>query len=277
MPAMNSSTVPRDPLMPQPMAGRSVGLVLTVLAHGLLLLALTLAVSWRASTPSPVEAELWAEVPSAAPPVAVEPPQPPQPPVEPIKPVVKPPEPRTEPKPSRAEQDAQIATEKAKREKEREEVEKKRKEEEKKLAEKKAEQERREREAKETKQKEKETQLAREEAQRQQNLARMMKDVNKQSPGPTSSDFGADYSGQIQKRIRDNTDFPANVEGNRAAEVEIRLTSDGRILGQRILKSSGNTAFDEAILRGVERAGSMPRNRDGVAPSPIIATIRARE
>ena len=274
MPAMNSSAMSRDPLMPQPLAGRGVGLVLAVLAHGLLLLALTLAVNWRVSTPSPVEAELWAEVPRAAPPVPVEPRPPP---VEPLKPVVKSPELRTEPKPSRAEQDAQIATEKAKREKEREEVEKKRNEEERKVADKKAEQERREKEAKETKQKEKDAQLAREEAQRQQNLARMMKDLNKQPPGPTSSDFGADYAGQVQKRIRDNTDFPGNVEGNRAAEVEIRLTSDGRILGQRILKSSGNTAFDEAILRGVERAGSMPRNRDGVAPSPIIATIRARE
>ncbi len=269
---MNSSALPRDPFMPQPLAGRGVGLVLTAVAHGLLLVALTLAVNWRVSTPSPVEAELWAEIPRAAPPVAV---QPPPPPVEPENPVVKAPEPRTEPKPSRAEQDAQIATEKAKREKEREEVEKKRKEEEKKLADKKADLERREKEAKEVKQKE--AQLAREETQRKQNLDRMMKDANKQSPGPTSSDFGADYAGQIQKRIRDNTDFPANVDGNRAAEVEIRMTPDGRILGQRILKSSGNTAFDEAILRGVERAGSMPRNRDGLVPSPIIATIRARE
>jgi colicin import membrane protein len=270
---MNNPALSRDPFMPQPLAGRGVGLVLTVLAHGLLLLALTLAVNWRASTPSPVEAELWAAVPRAAPPVAVEPPPPP---VEPEKPAVKP-EPRPEPKPSRAEQDAQIATEKAKREKEREEIEKKRKEEEKKLAEKKAEQERRDKAEKEAKQKEKEAQLAREEAQRKQNLDRMLRDASKQSPGPTSSNFGADYAGQIQKRIRDNTDFPANVDGNRAAEVEIRVTPDGRILGQRILKSSGNIAFDEAILRGIERAENMPRNRDGVAPSPIIATIRARE
>ncbi|MFM8901129.1 MAG: energy transducer TonB [Burkholderiales bacterium] len=271
---MNAPALHRDPFSPQPLAGRGFGVALTLLAHGLLLLALTLAVNWRVSTPSPVEAELWAAVPRAAPPEEV---QPPPPPAEPPKPVVKPPEPRVEPQPSRAEQDAQIATEKAKREKEREEAEKKRKEEEKKLAEKKAELERREKTERENKQKEKEAQLAREEAQRKQHLERIMKDANKQTPGPSATEFGADYAGQIQKRIRDNTDFPANVEGNRAAEVEIRVTADGRILGQRILKSSGNPAFDEAILRGVERAGTMPRNRNGVAPSPIIATITARE
>jgi colicin import membrane protein len=255
MPAMNSSAMPRDPLMPQPLAGRGVGLVLTVLAHGLLLLALTLAVNWRVSAPSPVEAELWAEVPRAAPPVAVQPPQPPQPPVEPVKPVVKPPEPRTESKPSRTEQDAQIATEKAKREKEREEVETKRKEEEKKLAEKKAEQERREKAdkaEKEAKQKEKEAQLAREETRRQQNIDRMMKGLT--PPG----DPGADYTGQLQKYIRDRVSFPPNAPDGSSADVRIFVTSTGKILNQRIIRSSGNAAHDDAILRDVQKAEKIP-------------------
>ena len=267
MPAMNSSAMPRDPLMPQPLAGRGVGLVLTVLAHGLLLLALTLAVNWRVSTPSPVEAELWAEVPRAAPPVAV---QPPQPPVEPVKPVVKPPEPRTEPKPSRAEQDAQIATEKAKREKEREEVEKKRKEEEKKLAEKKAEQERREKAdkaEKEAKQKEKEAQLAREETRRQQNIDRMMKGIT--PPGPP----GADYAGQLQKYIRDRVSFPPNAPDGSSTVVRIFVTPSGRILNQRIIRSSGNAAHDDAVLRDVQKAEKIPVPPDRPIDDYIDVTI----
>lgn len=254
---MNAPALHRDPFSPQPLAGRGFGVVLTLLAHGLLLLALTLAVNWRASTPSPIEAELWAAVPRAAPPEDV---QPPPPPAEPPKPVVKPPEPRVEPKPSRAEQDAQIATEKAKREKEREEAEKKRKEEEKKLAEKKAELERREKTEKENKQKEKEAQLARDEAQRKLHMDRIMRDANKQSSsgGPPSSDPGADYAGQLQKYIRDRVSFPLNAPEGASAVVRIFVTPSGRILNQRILRSSGNDAHDEAILRDVQKAEKIP-------------------
>lgn len=268
---MNAPALQRDPFMPQPLAGRGFGVTLTLLAHGLLLLALTLAVNWRVSTPSPVEAELWAAVPRAAPPADA----PPPPPVEPPRPVVKPPEPKVQPQPSRAERDAQIATEKAKREKEREEAEKKRKEEDKKLAEKKAEQERREKTEKETKLKEKEAQLAREEAQRKQNMERIMKDANKQSSsgGPTSGSPGADYTGQLQKYIRDNVSFPPNAPDGSSAEVRIFLTPGGRILNQRIIRSSGNLVHDDAILRDIQKAEKMPTPRDGPAPSSIDVTV----
>jgi colicin import membrane protein len=253
----------RDLFMPQPLAGRGLGVALALLAHGLLLLALTLAVNWRVSTPSPIEAELWAEIPRAAPPVVVRPP----PPVEPEKPVLKPPEPRNETKPPRAVPDAQIAIEKAKREKEREEIEKKRKEEEKKLAEKKADLER--------KQKEKEAQLAREEAQRKKILEGIVNDANKQSSsgGPTSGDPGADYRGQIQKYIRDNVSFPPNAEVGTSAEVRIFLTPTGRVLNQQIIRSSGNSAFDSAVLRDVQKSEKLPTPRTGPAPSPMDVVV----
>jgi colicin import membrane protein len=271
---MNSPALPRDPFMPQPLAGRGFGLALTLLAHGLLLLALTLAVNWRVSAPpSPVEAELWAAIPrAAAPPVAV---QLPSPPIAPEKPVLKTPEPKVEPKPSRAEQDAQIATEKAKREKEREELEKKRKDDEKKLAEKKVDLERREKEAKELKEKDKQAQLAREEAQRKQNMERIMNDANKQSSsgGPTSADPGADYRGQIQKYIRDNVSFPPNAEAGTSAEVRIFLTPAGRVLNQQIIRSSGNSAFDSAVLRDLQKSEKLPTPRNGPAPSPIDVVV----
>jgi colicin import membrane protein len=273
MSTTNALDPARDPFLPQPLAGRGFGVALTLLAHGLLLLGLTLAVNWRVSTPATVEAELWAAVPRAAPAADVQPPPPP--PVEPPKPEVKPPEPRVEPKPSRAEQDAQIATEKAKREKERNEAENKRKEEEKKLAEKKAEQERREKAEKEAKQKEKEAQLAREEARRQQHLARILNDANQQSSSgtPTSGSPGADYTGQLQKYIRDKVSFPPNAPDGSSAEVRIFLTPGGRVLNQRIIRSSGNPVHDDAILRDIQKAEKMPTPRDGPAPSSIDVTV----
>ena len=108
-----SATLERDAFMPRRPACLGSGLVLAIIAHLLLVAALTFSVNWRVSSPEGVEAELWAAVPQiAAPrPVEVEPPPPPvrvakpPPAPEPVKPP-----PKAEPLP-----DAQIAIEKARR------------------------------------------------------------------------------------------------------------------------------------------------------------------
>jgi colicin import membrane protein len=83
----------------------------SLLAHALLVAALALGVSWHTETPVAVEAELWAAVPEAAAPPAVEPTPPP---IE-----VAPPEPAPQPAaaepepPPVVEREAEIALEKA--------------------------------------------------------------------------------------------------------------------------------------------------------------------
>ena len=41
---------------------------------------------------------------------------------------------------------------------------------------------------------------------------------------------------------------------------------DGTILSQRLLKSSGNPAFDETVLRAIDRAGRLPKDENGRMP-----------
>ena len=97
--------------LPPPAPGSGRALVLALIAHGLLVLALTYAVHWKGETPmATFSAELWAPLPmEAAPPVPA--PEPPAPEVESIiAPPAPAPEPvRTAPPPS-PKRDADIAT-----------------------------------------------------------------------------------------------------------------------------------------------------------------------
>jgi colicin import membrane protein len=244
-------------------------------------LALALGVSWRASEPTGATAELWAAVPEfAAPAAEVPPPQPVEPP--PPLPVAKP-EPKVDAAPSR---DAEIAIEKARRERERE------REREQAQA--------REREAKAKVEAEKKRLLAQQEEQRkklaaaaaqaekaekaeqerieklrQDNLRRIQGQAGA-TGGPTATgtaarDAGpsASYAGRIIAKVKPNIVLTETVTGSPRAEVEVRAAPDGTIVGRRLVKSSGNKDWDEAVLRALDRTEILPRDTDGRVPSPI--------
>ena len=257
-----------DPLRPQRPAGLGRGALLALLVHGGLLVALALGVSWRASEPAGVSAELWAAVPEFAAPAAVEPPPPPPPPPQPVAK----PEPRAEPAPQ---PDAEIAIEKAKREKEREkererereakaEAEKKRlqllqEEQRKKLAAAKAEQ----------------AEQERIEKQRLDNLRRIQGQAGATgaptATGTAARDAGpsASYAGRIIARVKPNIVLTETVTGSPRAEVEVRAAPDGTIVGRRLVKPSGNKDWDDAVLRAIDRTEMLPRDTDGRVPSLI--------
>ena len=257
-----------DPLRPQRPAGLGRGALLALLVHGGLLVALALGVSWRASEPAGMSAELWAAVPEFAAPAAVEPPPPPPPPPQPVTK----PEPRAEPAPQ---PDAEIAIEKAKREKEREkererereakaEAEKKRlqllqEEQRKKLAAAKAEQ----------------AEQERIEKQRLDNLKRIQGQAGATgaptATGTAARDAGpsASYAGRIIARVKPNIVFTETIAGKPTASVEVRSAADGTIIGRRLVKSSGNKDWDEAVLRALDRTEILPRDLDGRIPSPM--------
>ncbi|MBP6305838.1 MAG: cell envelope integrity protein TolA, partial [Giesbergeria sp.] len=99
----------RDQFAPPQQPARLRAVVLAVLAHVLLIGALTWGVNWKSSTDTPtVEAQLWAAVPQQAAPRASAPPAPTPPPPAPVPPVpappapVKPPPPPPPPPPVRA-------------------------------------------------------------------------------------------------------------------------------------------------------------------------------
>lgn len=285
-----TATLDRDAFMPRTPAGLGRGLLLALVAHALLIVALSLGVNWHASPPEGVEAELWAAVPQIAAPRAVEPeptpPPPPQPvkPVptpEPVKPVVKEP-----PLP-----DAQIAIEKAKRLEDKRKKEaaqqaaadklaKQRKAEQ---AEKLAEQKRKDEADKvkaELASKKQDAALAQaREAQMQRiaSLAGATGDANATGTALQNAGPSASYLGRIKGRIRPNVSFPDTIPGNPKVEVDVRLAPDGRIMSSRIVKGSGVPEWDSAVLRAIERTEVLPRDEYGKVPPALIIGYQLRE
>lgn len=275
----------------EPAAARS--LMFAVLAHLLLLLALTWGVNWkRASDTVATEAELWSSIPQPAAPA-------PAAPVVQAPPLPPPPVVQAPPAPPVA-QEAEIALEKKKRqealklqqeqedERKRLEAQKKRQEELKReqLAQQKAAEDRkREEAAKLAKDKARQVADAKKlEADRQANLKRMLANAGGGSgtsatPGAASRSSGpsASYAGRIAARIRPNIVFTDVVTGNPSAEVQLRVAPDGTIVARKLVKSSGVKSWDDAVLRAIDKTDTIPRDTDGSIIPDIAVTFRPRD
>jgi colicin import membrane protein len=59
--------------------------------------------------------------------------------------------------------------------------------------------------------------------------------------------------------------------------VEVRSALDGTIISQRLLKSSGNKAWDDAVIKAIVRTDTMPRDTDGRVPPVMILEFRVRD
>ena len=314
----------RPEFTPPPAPGRLRAIGLAVLAHLLLIAALTWGVSWkRESSSSPVQAELWSAIPQAATPALVEPVAPPPPPPEPApklpQAAVQPPK-LAEPAPEPV-VDPQIAIEKEKKKKlekqkalaeakavakakakvkaeEEAEAEAERqaaldkkkrldakKTETKKLEAKKAADELAKKAAADKKTKE--ALAAKEEAAlksgREAQLKRMAglagasggessTGTAKQSSGPS-----AGYGGRVVAKIKPNIVFVDDIAGNPVATVEVRTSPDGTIIGRKLIKSSGLKAWDDAVLRAIDKTEILPRDLDGRVPSSFEINFRPKD
>ncbi len=281
---MNATTL--DDLRPRPPGGLSRAALLAIGAHVVLVLALSLGVSWRSNDPPGVEAELWAAVPQVAAPRAVEPEPTPKPAPKPE------PTPKAEPPPPPPNRDAEIAREKReqkdKLEKQRLEDERKEEAARKKQQElAKAEADRKKvedarREADRQKKAEAER-VARIEAEREKQLKRIMGEAGATgAPGSTGSAAqsagpSASYAGRIKARVMPNIVFADEVTGNPLASVEVKVAPDGSIVGRRLVTSSGVAAWDEAVLRAIDKTEVLPRDTDGRVPPAMLLEFRPRD
>jgi colicin import membrane protein len=305
------STDDRLDLVPRPEPGVLRAFSLAIVVHLLLAAALTWGVSWKSSDPTiSFEAELWSNVQQeAAPALEAPPPPPPTPPTpepEPV-PVPTPAPPPPPPPPAKVETlpdpDIALAQEKLRKQKdaeakkkalalaEKQEKARQEKEKEKELAQAKV-----KAAAKAAAQAKVDAQkLAAQKAQeakkqaaadakfRQDNIARMNAQIGAtgapdakgsalQSSGPSAS-----YGGKVRARVRPNVIFTEDIAGNPVAEVEVRTTLDGTITSQRLVKSSGNKAWDDAVMTAIIRTATMPRDTDGRVPTPLIISFRPKD
>jgi colicin import membrane protein len=286
---------------PPPTKGLLRAFGLAIVAHGVLLMVLTLGVQWkRDPVLVTVEAELWSALPvQAAPPAPPEPtPVPPEPaPVSVAKSVIAPPATPPAPDPSIA-----ISQEKARLQKEKQlqqeklELDKRRKDAlvAKKLKEANEAKVTRERELSDKLARDKQQQLEQQKAQtaksnadtkklaelRKQQMERMNRLADQavgsgrpdstgaaqQSSGPSAS-----YAGRIAARIKPNITYTETIAGNPTADVEVRTSPDGTIISRKLVKSSGTKSWDDAVLNAIDKTEKLPPDTDGrVIPSLIL-------
>ncbi|WP_137917733.1 cell envelope integrity protein TolA [Hydrogenophaga sp. 2FB] len=283
-----------------PRSGRWLGPVgLALIAHGILIIALTFGVQWeKDGEPVTVEAELWSRTPQQAAPRAVEPPPPPPQPTPAPTPAPAPkPAPAPAPPPPGPTQ-AEIATAQAKK---KAEAEKKEREEEAKkvaaakAAEKAATEKKAAAAEKAAAEKERQQKLAadkreqeRKEAAEEKRLAQIREDQIKRMMGQAGASGGPQstgtaqqssgptpgYAGRVAARIRPNVVFTDVAPGNPRAEVEVRTSPDGTITSRRLVKSSGNQDWDDAVLRAIDRTSSLPKDTNGTVPSSLVIGLR---
>ncbi|MCP5290551.1 MAG: cell envelope integrity protein TolA [Burkholderiaceae bacterium] len=118
------------------------------------------------------------------------------------------------------------------------------------------------------------------EAQRQENLRRMMGQAGAtgapDAAGSAARDAApsAAYAGRLVAAIKPNIVLADSLPPTLEAEVEVRASSTGTILSRRLLRSSGNPVWDEAVLRAVDRTAQLPRDTDGRVPPTIVIRFR---
>jgi colicin import membrane protein len=286
---VNAAMMGRDAWKPEQPGGFGVGALFALLAHGALVAMLAIGVSWRSSPPDAVlSAELWSAVPEVAAPKP-EPSPPPEPKPTPPKPAPKPaPQPEPDARIEQQRRDAQIAIEKAEREKKRreEQEEKERAEKlkaDKLKAEKAREEKLREEKAKKDKQEEERKRSELTAKLREQQLARMRELAGATGSATATGNAQRDaapsagYAGRIRARIKPNLVLVGEVSGNPKVEVEVRCAPDGRIIGRRVVKSSGNSVWDETVLRAIDRTEVLPRDTDGRVPSSMVIEYARQE
>jgi colicin import membrane protein len=90
--------------------------------------------------------------------------------------------------------------------------------------------------------------------------------------GPSDS-----YGGRIRARIKPNITFTEDVASNASADVEVRCAPDGTIVGKKLIKSSGNAAWDNAVLKAIDKTEVLPRDTDGRVHSPLVISFRPKD
>jgi colicin import membrane protein len=257
---MRPSVLTRPTDRPPKQEAWGAGATMSFIAHAMLLAALVWGVHWR-SNPTPVgtSAELWAAVPQISappPPPAVEAPPPPKPvPVE------------TPPPPPVQTKAPDIVTEQDKQKKAKEEQEKKE------AAERAAQKAADEKAAQDKAKADAEKQKKLEDKLRKEQLARMQGQLGApaDSTGTDARTAGpsANYLGRVAAILKRNLTQLDPVPGNPAVEVEIKCAPDGTILSWNVTKGSGAQAWDESVLRAIEKTGRLPTDTNGKAPSVI--------
>lgn len=253
--------------------------------HALFVLLLVFGVSWQTHHPAAVMVDLWQALPETPPPApprppvreAVKTPEPPQaaPPPKPVEkepPPPKAPDIALEKKKVEADrlkklQAAQAAEEKA-RALEKAKAEAVRMAREKQVAEQKRQALLRQMEAEELKQ-----QLAADTAANEARVAKLTQARAASKRQAEVASVVGQYRDQISAKVRGNTRLPDNLKGNPQVRCLVKLLPTGEVVSVRVTQSSGNPAYDEAVVRALEKSSPLPLPPDRDARAAFVPEL----
>ncbi len=290
------------------------GMALALVAHALLVAALAWGVNWHTHQEEALEAEVWSAIPEAeapapavAPPVAT--PAPPTPSARPPEPeaeqplpdlvIAKKKQPKEPPKPKPREVETFDATPvkprkadpttpppdlKAIKLKEAKEA-KEAREKEARLAKEEA------AKAQAAKDKAEKDRLAKEQAEQaalEAQRQKILRDIVSRAGGGSGSNAAgqgarnagpsAGYIGRLKALFKRNITFTLDdVPSNPETVVDVSMAPDGTIISRTIVTRSGLPAWDEAVLRAIDRTEVLPRDETGKVPPRLTLSFKPKD
>ncbi len=238
--------------------------------HALFALLLVFGVSWQTEHPAPVMVDLWQALPSPArPPKPARPAPAPEPEVKPVAKAADEPPPPKAPdialEKKQAEtvrlkklQAMQAAEDQARAQAEAEAFRKTR---DKQLAEQKRRELLRQMESEELAQR-----MAEEDAA---NAARA-------AAGKRQAEHArvvGQYRDLISAKVRGNTRLPDTLKGNPQVRCLVKLLPTGEVVSVRVTQSSGNAAYDEAVVRAIEKSSPLPLPAEREARAAFVPEL----
>lgn len=233
---------------------------LTLAVHGILFAALMLSVSWKNAPSLPVQADLWADLPELKPIISALP--------EPVAPP---------PPPKAVSNNADIAVEKAVQEKKRQQAEALRAEE---LLKKQAEARQEEEKLRQEQQRQRQLELEREQARKQaeQEIARqaqaelereqaLMRARQERVNAVRRERVIDDFKLRIQAKVQSYVRVPPQMPGKIEAVFQVNLLANGEVREVKLVKPSGQPAYDVEVERAILKASPLPlpAERDAAA------------
>ena len=248
--------------------------------HAVFVLLLVFGMSWQTQHPAPVMVDLWEALPP--PPPVVKPARPPAPaPVKTPEPVKVKPAPRPvvdEPPPPKT---PDIALERKKAEAERlQKLKAMQMAEEKARAD--AAKKTQEKQLAEQKKRELLRQMEEEDLTRRMadeaaaSKARQVKLAEAAAAGKRQAEMSSvvsQYGDLISAKVRGNTRLPDNLTGNPQVRCLVRLLPTGEVQSVRVTQSSGNAAYDDAVVRAIEKSSPLPLPSDRDARAAFVPEL----
>jgi len=81
------------------------------------------------------------------------------------------------------------------------------------------------------------------------------------------------YRDLISAKVRGNTRVPDNLTGNPEVRCLVRLLPTGEVQSVRVTQSSGNAAYDQAVVRAIEKSSPLPLPADRDARAAFVPEL----